>query len=186
MERPPQNHHAAVLEFLQACRHLVEFLHPAGVRFRAGCQQGVEVNVPVTQPAKRVVGCPGGVVKMRTDGHQSAGLPILDGRPVRRFRVDAPATGVVHAQNGRPMPGLVVNIGQQVQIRRVSKIGKLAGQQTFIRFCFEALDVLENRPGPEIGMGIGRVQRRATTGNQHSGEQQATNVLHSSFCQSQK
>ena len=150
MERAPQDHHAVALEFLQAGSHLVEFEHPAGVRFRVGRQQAVEVNVLVAQPAKRAVGCPGGIVKMRANGHQTALLPILNGRLVRRFRGNAAPTGVVRAHDCRPMPGLIMNFSQQVEIRPGSKIGELAGQQPLVRSCFKTLEILENGPGPVV------------------------------------
>ena len=43
------------LKFLQAGGHLVEFVHPARVRVRAWLHQGVEIDVLVPQPAKRVL-----------------------------------------------------------------------------------------------------------------------------------
>jgi hypothetical protein len=81
------------------------------------------------------------------------------------------------------VPGLVVDFGHQVKVRPVAKIGKLAGQQTFVGSRFQTLEVLEDVPAPGVQTGIGRRLRRATAGHQHRGEQNAADAFHTWFPQ---
>ena len=69
------------------------------------------------------------LIKMGADRHQSALVPLLDGSMVGRF-VGQPSSRkvrVVHAQQRRPMTGLLVNLLHELQVRAWPKSANWPG-----------------------------------------------------------
>ena len=146
VERPPEHHHPGLLQFLQASGQQVQFLHPAPVRFRVRLEQVLHVHALVAQPAALRVGR---VVEVRADRDQAALLPIIDAGLVGHLEGEAaPAeVRVVHADHGRPVPGLVVDPFHQPQLRPVAEIGELAGHDPFVRPGRPGRGSSSGRPG---------------------------------------
>ena len=144
VKRSPEHHHTRLLELLQTVGHTVEFVHPTNVRFGVGRKQGLKVNPRVAQPAPVLV-CPGRVVKMRADRHQSALVPIRNRRLVGRPGADAALACVVGPQQPGPVTRFVMNLGYQAHVRPGPEVGELAGHQPLVGTRLEALKIEEDR-----------------------------------------
>ena len=109
VKRPPQDDDIGVLQFLESVGEDVEFLHPPRVGLAARRDDRLQIDALVAESAALWIGR---VVKVRTDRHQPALAAVVDGQAVHRLGLDAALAeiGVVQADHGRPVSGLVERI----------------------------------------------------------------------------
>ncbi|MCY2993101.1 MAG: hypothetical protein NTY19_35245 [Planctomycetota bacterium] len=157
MKRPPLDHDIGILQFLESLGQSVEFLHPPRVGLAARRDDRLQIDALVAESAAPRIG---GVVEMSTDRHQPALAAVVDRQAVHRlgFYAALAEIGVVQADHGWPVPGLVERILAASQFRPRAEVGELARDQPLLGLLRELLQVVEDRPCLGVGLRIGWLQ----------------------------
>ena len=158
VKRPPQHHHARILEFEQSVRYKIKFPNPALVRVRPFLEQVCDIDALVAQAAALGIGR---IVHVRHNAHQPALLPVLDRGGIGGLsRYTSPSkVCVVSPHQRRPLVRQFVNPIHDPKVRTVSEIRELPGNYPIVSLARQRIEIFQHCLDLWIRLTVRRLDR---------------------------